>query len=92
MYPHEYIHSLQVWKCGSRDVCIGVQSKHLWAVHQRQLLNELSELLNALALRDAIALVEGKGLREHVVSKPHLHMIQGRVNYTVCIIKIVLIR
>ena len=59
--------------CGaSRDVGIGVQPKHLWGVHQREVVNELAAQVKALALRDAVALVEGKCLREHVVPKPHL--------------------
>ena len=59
--------------CGdSRDVGIGVQPKHLWGVHQREVVNELAAQVKALALRDAVALVEGKCLREHVVPEPHL--------------------
>ena len=49
-----------------------MQAKDLWCVHKRKVVNRLPEQLNGLALRDAVALVEGKGLQEHVFTKPDL--------------------
>ena len=42
----------------SRDVCIGVQSKHLRCVQQWKVVNEFTTQLNGLALWDVVALVE----------------------------------
>ncbi len=39
-----------------RDVSIRVQPKHLWRVHVRHLLNQVSVLLNRLAFRDSVSL------------------------------------
>jgi hypothetical protein len=49
-----------------------VEPKHLWSVHQWEVVDELPTLLNGLAMWNTIALVKVECFCKHVISKPHL--------------------
>ena len=74
----------ELWCCGSRDVCIGVQAEDLGSVHEGQVLNGLAHLINVLGLGNAVRLVEHKRLCKHVVPKPHLGAADGQQGVCMC--------
>ena len=83
--------------CYLRDVCVRMQAKDLWCVYMRKMVNCLPEQLNRLALWDAVALVEGKGLQEHVLTKPHLgtpcvYTMNARLGYPIAHVRTFLVK
>jgi hypothetical protein len=49
-----------------------MQPKDIRRINKRKRFNRLSELINALEMRDIVAFVEAEGVSEHVVTKPDL--------------------